>query len=141
MSKTSAMTDKNFHLRVAASDRLFYNGPCSMAVLPAIDGELGVLADHEPMVTAVAAGELRYLVDGEWVIAAVGDGFAEITPEKLVLVVDTAESPEEIDIRRADEARQRAEERLRHRQAILEYYHTKAALARAMARLKVTKKL
>lgn len=137
----STLAQKEFHLRVAASDRLFYDGPCNMVVIPAIDGEHGVLAQHEAMVTAVSAGELRFLKDGEWNIAAVGDGFAEITPEKVVLIVDTAESPEEIDIRRADEAKERAEERLRHKQALLEYYHTKAALARAMARLKVTKKL
>lgn len=139
MSNTFA--EKEFHLRVAASEKMFYDGPCNMTILPTIDGQHGVLADHEAMVTAISAGEFRFLVDGDWKTAAVGDGFAEITPDRVVVVVDTAEWPDEIDIRRADEARQRAEERMRNKQAQLEYHHTKAALSRAMARLKVTKKL
>lgn len=138
---SNAFAEKKFHLRIAASDKLFYDGPCNMVILPAIDGQHGVLADHEAMVTAISAGEIRFLVDGEWKDGAVGDGFAEITPDRVVLVVDTAEWPDEIDTRRADEAKMRAEERLRNKQATLEYYHTKAALSRAMARLKVTKKL
>lgn len=137
---SNVIAPKEFHLKVVASDKLFYDDTCNMVVLPAIDGEHGVLADHEPMVTAINAGELRFLLKDEWKISAVGDGFAEITPDRVVLVVDTAEWPDAIDIRRADEAKQRAEERLRNKQATLEYFHTKAALSRAMARLKVTRK-
>ena len=132
---------KAFDLKIVASDRSFFHGPCEMVILPSIDGDYGVLADHESMVTAISAGELRFLVGEEWKTAAVGDGFAEIMSDHVVLLVDTAEWPEEIDVNRAKEALERAEERLRTKQAQIEYYHTQAALARAMARLKVSKKL
>ena len=68
--------------------------------------------------------------------AAVGAGFVEIKPDYVILLVGFAEHPEEIDRKRAEAAKQRAEERLRQKQSIHEYYHSKAALARAMARLK-----
>lgn len=129
-----------FYLEIVASDKQFFRGNCEMIILPAIDGEHGVLPNHESMVTALEAGELRFKVDGEWKVAAVGDGFAEIMPQFVVLVADTVEWPEEIDHRRASEAKIRAEERLRQKQSIMEYYHSQAALSRAMARLKVKKR-
>lgn len=132
---------KTFDLKIVASDRDFFQGNCEMIILPAIDGSHGVLPEHESMVTAIRAGEVRFQVDGEWNLAALGDGFAQILPDHVVVVVDTAEWPEEIDVNRAEEAKERAEDRLRRKQALLEYHHTKAALSRAMARLKVTKKL
>ena len=130
---------KTFYLEITASDRKFYNGECEMMIFPAIDGQQGILPNHESMVTAVKAGELRFKVNGEWKEAAVGDGF-EIMPEFVVLLADTVEWPDEIDIRRAKEAKERAQERLRQKESQREYYHSKAALSRAMARLKVTGK-
>ena len=129
-----------FKLDIIASDRHFFSGDCNAIVLLAIDGEHGVLPGHEDMVTAIKSGEFRMQVDGQWKNVAVSDGFADIKPESVVVIVDTAEWPEEIDINRAERARQRAEDKLRQRQSLREYYHTQAALSRAMARLKVTKK-
>lgn len=131
---------KTFELRIVSSDRDFFDGKCEMIILPAIDGEHGILPHHEAMVTAIAAGEVRFLVGGQWKRAALGDGFAEVTGSHVIVVADTAEWPEEIDINRAEEALERAEERLRRKQARMEFFHTKAALSRAMARLKVTGK-
>ena len=131
---------KTFYLEITASDRKFYNGECEMMIFPAIDGQQGILPNHESMVTAVKAGELRFKVNGEWKEAAVGDGVVEIMPEFVVLLADTVEWPDEIDIRRAKEAKERAQERLRQKESQREYYHSKAALSRAMARLKVTGK-
>ena len=76
---------------------------------------------------------------GKWVDIAVGAGFMEIVNNRVTMLVDTAERPEEIDIRRAEEAKERAEEQLRQKQSIQEYYHSQASLARAMNRLKVSK--
>ena len=114
----------------------FSPGHAEALILPAVDGEMGVYPGHEPVVTAVEPGELRYKADGKWEPAAVGAGFAEIKPDYVILLVGFAEHPEEIDRKRAEAAKKRAEERLRQKQSILEYYHSKAALARAMARLK-----
>lgn len=133
------MTD-TFELEILASDRPFYNGPCEMLVFPAIDGEQGVLAHHEATVTCLNEGELKYKVDGKWYYAAVSQGIVEIMPTYVVLLADTVERPEEIDIRRAEEAKERAQELLRQKQSIQEYYRTQAALNRALSRLKVTSK-
>ena len=100
---------------------------------------MGVYANHEPVVTAIEPGQLYYQVDEEWEHVVVGAGFAEVKPDHAILLVSSAERPEEIDFNRAQEAKQRAEERLRQKQSIHEYYHSKAALARAMARLKTRK--
>lgn len=128
---------KEFNLKITTCDRSFYSGPCESIVLPAIDGEHGVLADHEPMVTAIVSGECRFTANGKQNIIAVGQGFAEIKPEQVEVIVDTAEYPEEIDARRAEKAKIRAEEAMRQKQSILEYNHSQAALSRAMTRLKV----
>ncbi len=127
---------KTFYLEIITPDRQFYTGPAESLVMPALDGAYGVEPGHEPIVTALDAGELRYKVDGQWQTAAVAGGFAEVMPEYAILLVSAAEHPEEIDGKRAERARERAEERLRQKESVQEYYRSKAALARAMARLK-----
>lgn len=129
-----------FQLDIIASDHVFYRGECEMLIFPGLDGEHGIMANHEPLVTCLNSGELRFRVDGQWQYAAVSDGFVEITQKYVVLLADTVERPEEIDINRANEAKMRAEEKLRQEQSIKEYYHTQAELTRAMNRLKVTKR-
>ena len=131
---------KTFSLEIVATDRIFYKGECEHLVITAIDGLLGILAGHEPLVTALPAGELKYMVDGKWRYAAISDGFIQVMPDKSVILADSCELPEEIDIKRAEEARERAQEKLRQKQSIQEYYQTQAALNRAITRLKVSQK-
>lgn len=126
-----------FYLEIIAVDRQFYIGQAEALTLPIQDGQYGVLPGHEATVVAVEPGEMRYQVDGKWNPAIASGGFAEITPDYVIVLVSAAEHPDEIDFKRAQEARERAEERLRHKQSIAEYYNSKAALARAMARLKI----
>ena len=91
------------------------------------------------MVIAVTVGIARMNVDGtEWKEIAVGTGFAEIVNNRVTLIVDTAEKPEDIDVRRAREQKERAEEQLRQKQSIQQYYHTQASLARAMNRMSLS---
>lgn len=125
-----------FYLEIITPDRQFYIGPAQSMILPIQDGQYGVLPGHEATVTAITPGELRFQVDGEWHAAVVSSGFAEITPDYTIVLASAAERPEEIDLIRAREAKERAAERLRHKQSLQEYYNSKAALARAMARLK-----
>ena len=129
-----------FGLKIISSDRVFYEGRCRKMIVPVPDGGgMEILPHHEDMVIAVVIGEaMLQFEEGEWVNLAVGAGFLEIVNNRVTLLVETAEKPEEIDVRRAEEAKQRAEERLRQKQSIHEYYHSRAALARAMARLKAT---
>ncbi|MBR5228814.1 MAG: ATP synthase F1 subunit epsilon [Firmicutes bacterium] len=129
---------KTFKLEIVATDKIFYDGPCESLVFPGLDGEQGVLAGHEVMVAAVKTGEMRFKVDGEFRYAAVGDGFVEILGDKVILICDFVEKPEDIDVKRAQLAKERAEERLRAKESHIEYVRSQAALARAMTRLKVS---
>ena len=129
-----------FKLQVVALDKLFYDVVCEALTIPAVDGEKGVLAGHEPVVMAITAGEMRYTVEGKEHDAVVGCGFAEITNDKVIVITDFAQKPEEIDIERAERAKVRAEERLREKESQIEFARSQAELARAMARLKVAKR-
>ena len=128
-----------FGLKIIASDKVFYEGRCRKLIIPAPDGEKGILANHENMVIAIVVGTAKVQLAGEdeWEYLAVGSGFAEIVNNRVTLLVDTAERPEDIDVRRAKEQQERAEEQMRQKQSIQEYYHTQASLARAMNRLRV----
>ena len=128
-----------FGLKIIASDKVFYEGRCRKLIIPAQDGEKGILPNHENMVIAIAVGTAKVQLAGEdeWRDLAVGTGFAEIVNNRVTLLVDTAERPEDIDVRRAQEQQERAQEQMRQKQSIQEYYHTQASLARAMTRLRV----
>lgn len=127
-----------FGLKIIASDKVFYEGRCRKLVIPAPDGEVGLLPHHENMVIAVEVGIARMEVEeGKWNEIAVGTGFVEIVNNRVTLLVDTAERPEDIDIRRAREQKERAEEQMRQKRSIQQYYHTQASLARAMNRLRL----
>ena len=127
---------KTFSLKVLASDRVFFAGRCKMTILPAQDGQLGVLANHGDMVVALQMGEMRIQKeDDTWETALIGKGVMQDINNRMVILTEFAEHPDEIDEKRALEAKRRAEEQLRQKQSIQEYHHSKAALARALARL------
>ncbi|MCQ2490462.1 MAG: ATP synthase F1 subunit epsilon [Ruminococcus sp.] len=131
---------KTFYLEIIATDRVFFKGDTEHLVITAVDGLLGILPGHEPLVTSLPTGELKYMVNGKWRYAAISEGFIQIMPDKAVILADSCELPEEIDIKRAEEARERAEEQMRQKQSIREYYETQAALNRAINRLKISQK-
>ncbi len=131
---------KTFQLRIAAIRRDFYTGDCQSLVFTTVDGMVGILADHVPTVYAVSAGELRFTVDGETRVLAVGDGMARVAGDKVVILVDFAELASEIDAVRAQEARERAEALIRARRDDRSVANAEAALRRAMTRLRVAQK-
>lgn len=132
----------SFELKIIAANRVFFNGRCRSLIIPQFDGLKEILAHHENMVIAIDDGEMRFQEENsdEWQHAVVGIGFVQVINNRVTLLVETVEKPEEIDIARAREAKERAEEQLRQKQSIQEYYHSRASLARAMSRLKVTSK-
>ena len=130
----------SFILNITASSGEFYQGSCESMVLPVKDGVYGVQAGHSPVLVAIHMGMLKFTVDGEIREILVGDGIAEVTPTFVLLLVDSAERPEDIDKNRAEAARIRAEERLQHQQSMHEYYQSKIALDRAMQRLQAAAK-
>ena len=137
------MADTTFYLKIIAANKVFFSGKCVSVIVPEHDGQEEILAHHENMVSAVENGELKFKPEGadKHETVVVGTGFVESINNRVTVLVETAERPEEIDIRRAEEARDRAEEQLRQKQSIVEYHRSQAALARAMTRLRVTKNL
>lgn len=131
-----------FYLKVISANRIFYSGQCKSIILPQYDGQKEILAHHEDMAIAIDAGEMRFIPadSDEWQYAVVGMGLVQIANNRVTLLVETAERPEEIDIARAKEAKERAEEHMRQKQSMKEYYHSQAAMSRAMSRLKITSK-
>ena len=124
-------------LYLVACDRLFYEGRVKAVTVPTVDGELGILPNHEPIFIAVSMGELRFTKDNDEVVAVfVTPGFAEVANNRMRIMVQTIELAEEIDVNRAREAQERAEEALRQKQSMIEYHATTASLARAMERMK-----
>ena len=129
-----------FILSITASSGEFYQGDCDNLVLPIGDGVYGVQAGHSPVLVALHMGMLHFELDGKGQDVLVGDGIAEVTPSYVMVLVDSAERPEDIDKNRAEAARIRAEERLQHKQSMHEYYQSKIALDRAMQRLQTAAK-
>ena len=131
---------EKFILNITASSGEFFQGECESLTLPTADGQYGVQAGHSPVLVAIHMGILHFEVNGESQDILVGDGIAEVTPAYVMVLVDSAENPEDIDKNRAEAARIRAEERLQHKQSMHEYYQSKIALDRAMQRLQTAAK-
>ncbi|MBR9944917.1 ATP synthase F1 subunit epsilon [Clostridiaceae bacterium Marseille-Q4145] len=131
-----------FYVKIISSDRIFYEGFCHCLIVPAVDGEQAIMAHHEETIIAVQNGEMRMQKEegGEWTYAVLGKGFCMAANNRVTVLADTVERPEEVDANRAKEALERAQERLRQKQSIQEYHMTQAAMARALTRLKETEK-
>ncbi|MDR1598742.1 MAG: ATP synthase F1 subunit epsilon [Oscillospiraceae bacterium] len=128
-----------FHLTILTPEHAFFEGDAEAIAFPTVDGLFGVLPGHQPEVVILTEGALRITIGGVTREAAASDGFVTILPESVTVILQTAEWPEDIDRRRAEEARREAEEALRQRQSQREYALAKSMLARAMVRLRVTK--
>ena len=128
-------------LDVVTPEKMVISEEVDIVVAPGALGEFGVLAGHIPFLSTLKPGEMRFTRDGKVEYMAVGSGFAEVQPEKVTVLADTAELSREIDIDRAKRARQRAEERLRQaKKTELDYSRAEAALQRSLARLRVAEK-
>ena len=127
-----------FHVRILASDTSFFDGSCEFMTVPCTDGAMGILAHHSNMIAAVVPGELRFQPTDEPLrTAAVSSGLVKIEEGEVLLLVDTAERPEDIDANRARRAADAAKEELLQEHSIREYGRAQANLARAISRLRV----
>ena len=127
-----------FWLKIVASDHIFYNGHCSYLAVPAPDGEMGIMPHHEAMILAIQEGNLRFKGAGGNRMASgiVGRGILQVANNRVTMIVDTAERPEDIDEVRAREALERAQEQLRQQLSLREFKMSQASMARALTRLK-----
>ena len=127
-----------FQVQILAADRTFYEGPCVSLTIPTSDGEQGILAHHSPMIAAVQPGTLRWQpLDGEVQLAAVSPGMVKVEKNEVLVLVDSAERPEEIDEARARREADEAREALLQKKSRQEHQVAQATLARALNRLRV----
>ena len=134
------MADKNnFLLRIITPDRVFYENQVEMVEFNTTEGEIGVLPGHIPLTVIIKPGILNITEGEEDKEAALHAGFAEILPDRVTILAEIIEWPDEIDEERAVAARNRAEERLRSRTPETDIARAETALQRAMARIQVLK--
>ncbi len=129
-------------LDIVTAERSVYAEDVDMVIAPGVEGQLGILPHHAPLMTTLQAGELRVKKGGEEVSLAISGGFLEVRPDRVVVLADTAERAGEIDMARAEEAKRRAQEQLAARQAPgIDETRAEASLHRALARIKVAEKV
>ena len=127
-----------FQVHILAADRTFYEGPCLSLTIPVSDGELGILAHHASMIAAVVPGTLRWQAPDQPVqLAAVSPGMVKVENNEVLVLVDSAEHPEEIDAARAQREADEAREALLQKKSRQEHQIAQATLARALNRLRV----
>ena len=127
-------------LEIVTPEAKTYSEDVEMVTLPAVEGEMGVLPQHVPLMTQIVPGEIIVRKDGHDFFLAVGEGFVEITGERVAIMTDMAIRAENVDEAKAEEARQRAEARLAEKLDDEEAAMVSAALAHSLAQLKVKRR-
>lgn len=129
-----------FQLEIVTPDKLVVREAVEELQIPGMNGYLGILPGHAPLITELAVGELTYRAGGQTRRFAVCWGFAEVLPERVTILAETCETPSEIDLERARQAKGRAEERLKSANPDVDYERAQEALQRAEARIEVAGK-
>ncbi len=136
------MSDRAFRLQVITPDRVVYSNDHVVSVIaPGVEGYLGALANRAPLMTELDVGEIDFRkADGDWDYIALSGGFMEVFENKVTVLAESAELLEEIDVERARQARDRAQERLTSRAPELDIDRAQVALKRALTRLRVAQR-
>ena len=128
-------------LDIVTAERVTYSDQVSGVVAPGMEGELGILPNHTPLLTILQPGELRIIKEGEEdTYIAVSGGFLEVMANKVIILADTAERADEIDEARAEEAVRLAQERVEHRTSDMDLQRALVSLRRSEARMKVVRR-
>jgi len=128
---------KTFRLCVIAPGRTFFEDDVEMIELNTTEGEIGILPEHIPLTTIVAPGILRITKDNEVREAALHDGFMEVQKTKVTILAESCEWPEEIDVNRANEAKIRAERRIKSGDSEINLTRAEMALKRSLTRIQL----
>ncbi|MFP4237638.1 MAG: F0F1 ATP synthase subunit epsilon [Desulfonatronovibrio sp.] len=126
----------NIKLEIVTPDRNLLSEEVEYVGAPGINGEFGVLPNHIPFLSALSIGSLFYKQNGRKYYVFVSGGFAEVSPTKVTVLAETAERADEISVERARKARERAEQRLVQQQEEIDHARARAAMARAMHRMR-----
>ncbi len=127
---------------IVTAERMIYSEDVDVIIAPGVEGQLGILPHHTPFMTTLQAGELRIKTGEEEFTLAISGGFLEVRPDRVIVLADSAERAEDINVARAEEAKLRAEQRLTAgRDSGFDEGQARASLLRAMARLRVAEKI
>jgi F-type H+-transporting ATPase subunit epsilon len=129
-----------FQLEIVTPEKMVVKDVAEGIQIPGKDGYLGILPGHAPLITELAVGEISYRKDGQTYYLSVAWGFAEVLPDKVTILAETAERPQEIDVARARESKQRAEEALKNGKTEEDFTRAEDSLKRAETRLDVAGK-
>ena len=129
-----------FRLEIVTAERMIFADDVSEVVAWGVEGQLGILPHHAPLMTMLQPGDLLIKKDNEEEYLAISGGFLEVRPDKVIILADACERAEEIDLARAEAARRRAEATLKERPPEVDTAVAEAALRRSLARLKVAER-
>jgi F-type H+-transporting ATPase subunit epsilon len=132
--------DNTFQLEIVTPAKLVVKEAAEEAQIPGLSGYLGILPGHAPLITELGVGVITYKASGAAHTLSVAWGFAEVLPDKVTILAEAAERPQEIDVERAQKSKDRAEERLKSNDPQVDYTRAEDALQRAETRLNVAKK-
>ena len=127
-------------LEIVTAERTVFADDVSEVVAWGVEGQLGILPHHAPLMTMLQPGDLLIKKDDEEHYLAISGGFLEVRPDKVIILADACERAEEIDVERAEAARRRAEEILKTRPPEMDTAAAEAALRRSLARIKVAER-
>jgi len=131
----------SIRLDIVTAEREVFSEEVDVIIAPGVEGQLGILPHHAPLMTTLQPGELIVRKGGNEFSLVVSGGFLEVRPDRVIILADAAERAEEIDIARAEEAKRRAEQQLAERYfPTVDAARVEAALRRSLARLKVAEK-
>jgi F-type H+-transporting ATPase subunit epsilon len=125
-------------LQIVSAERALVNERVDEVEIPGADGYFGVLPGHTPLLALLGAGELWYRQGQEKHYLLLAFGFAEVQPDRVTILAQVAERPEEIDVKRAEEAKRRAEERLARPAVDMDAERARIALLKSLIRLQVS---
>ena len=131
--------DNTFQLEIVTPAKLVVKDAAEEAQIPGSSGYLGILPGHAPLITELGVGVITYKASGATHTLSVAWGFAEVLPDKVTILAEAAERPQEIDVERAQKSKDRAEERLKSNDPKIDYTRAEDALQRAETRLNVAK--
>jgi F-type H+-transporting ATPase subunit epsilon len=129
-----------FRLEIVTAERMVFSEEVSALIAWGMEGQLGILPHHAPLMTVLQPGDLMIRKDKEEEYLAISGGFLEVRPDKVIILADACERIDEIDIARAEEAKKRAQETLKAGPLTVDAAAAEAALRRSIARLKVAER-
>lgn len=127
-------------LDIVTAEGTVFSDEVDVVVAQGVEGQLSILPHHAPLMTMLAPGEMQVRKGGEEFFLAVSGGFLEVRPDRIIVLADAAERVEQIDVARAEEAKRRAEERLKQAGPDVDLTRTEAGLRRALTRLEVVQR-